>query len=309
MFFMITSFLFYGKLLASRGKDIDWLRLYVSRALRILPLYLVVLVLMVLLVFAATDFELRVSAVALIKDLLHWLLFTFFAARDLNGLPQTFVITAGVVWSLPFEWFFYFSLPLFAILAGARRSWLALGASLALVAVFFIYEKRLIHLAPFLGGIVAAYAVRNASLCKWAKSPVASLACLLLVAGVIANWSGSHNLTVTALLSIAFTLIAAGTNLFGLLSSSTSRFLGELAYGIYLVHGILLYFVMQWVLGRGAAAELSAHTHWAVIAAVTPILIMLAFVSYKFLERPSMDRVDVWSKCLRGSVAFRLGRV
>ncbi|MBH9577150.1 acyltransferase family protein [Inhella proteolytica] len=313
MFFMITSFLFYGKLLASRGKAVDWLRMYVSRVLRIVPLYLVVLALMTLAVFAATDFELRVGAMALAKDMLHWLLFTFFSTRDLNGLSQTFVITAGVVWSLPFEWFFYFSLPLLAIFAGARTTWLALGVSLALLIVFFTYEKRLIHLAPFLGGIVAAYAVRNANFRKWAKTPGASLGCLLLYSGVLAMWSGSHNLAVTGLLTIAFVHIAAGTNLYGLLSHPISRFLGDMAYGIYLLHGIFLYFVMQWVLGRGAAAGLSALAYWAVIAAMAPMLIMMAFASYKFIERPSMSRVDVWSRRLRWlsrlTIGARLRRV
>jgi cytochrome c oxidase assembly factor CtaG len=45
LFFMITGFLFYGKMLESRHQraPVDWLRLYVSRCLRILPLYLLVM--------------------------------------------------------------------------------------------------------------------------------------------------------------------------------------------------------------------------------------------------------------------------
>jgi peptidoglycan/LPS O-acetylase OafA/YrhL len=43
VFFMITGFLFYGKVLESKKNNIDWLRLYVSRCLRILPLFLLVM--------------------------------------------------------------------------------------------------------------------------------------------------------------------------------------------------------------------------------------------------------------------------
>src|SRR6478752_3618765 len=39
LFFMITAFLFGSKLLESGERPVDWLRLYVSRALRIMPLY------------------------------------------------------------------------------------------------------------------------------------------------------------------------------------------------------------------------------------------------------------------------------
>jgi len=49
IFFMITSFLFFSKLLQARAGSIDWIRLYVSRALRILPLYYAVLVLLLVL--------------------------------------------------------------------------------------------------------------------------------------------------------------------------------------------------------------------------------------------------------------------
>ena len=39
LFFMITAFLFGSKLLESGERPVDWLRLYVSRALRVMPLY------------------------------------------------------------------------------------------------------------------------------------------------------------------------------------------------------------------------------------------------------------------------------
>lgn len=41
MFFMITAFLFFSKITSNaHSKEFDWLRLYVSRFLRIAPLYL-----------------------------------------------------------------------------------------------------------------------------------------------------------------------------------------------------------------------------------------------------------------------------
>lgn len=39
LFFMITGFLFFSKMLDSRKSGVDWLRLYSSRFLRLTPLY------------------------------------------------------------------------------------------------------------------------------------------------------------------------------------------------------------------------------------------------------------------------------
>ena len=41
LFFMITGFLFWSKLLDGRARPIDWSRLYFSRLFRLVPLYLV----------------------------------------------------------------------------------------------------------------------------------------------------------------------------------------------------------------------------------------------------------------------------
>ena len=46
LFFMLTTTLFYGRLIDSRGRKLDWLKLYVSRILRLGPAYWVAMSLM-----------------------------------------------------------------------------------------------------------------------------------------------------------------------------------------------------------------------------------------------------------------------
>ena len=51
LFFMITGFLFYSKLInAHRHRSFDWERLYIARVLRLTPLYLFAVALMLFLV-------------------------------------------------------------------------------------------------------------------------------------------------------------------------------------------------------------------------------------------------------------------
>src|SRR5205823_3935296 len=56
LFFMITGFLFCSKLLRGRSELIDWRKLYVSRFLRLVPLYILAIALMVLTVCIITSF-------------------------------------------------------------------------------------------------------------------------------------------------------------------------------------------------------------------------------------------------------------
>ena len=73
-------------------------------------------------------FRLRVTTPRAVLDTLHWLSFTITAMPNLNLTPTPLI--AGQAWSLPYEWWFYLSLPLAGALLGTRsgRGWLIVGA-------------------------------------------------------------------------------------------------------------------------------------------------------------------------------------
>ena len=50
MFFMITAFLFYSKLLDAKKRGMDWGKLYLGRLRRIMPLYIFVVLLVFIVV-------------------------------------------------------------------------------------------------------------------------------------------------------------------------------------------------------------------------------------------------------------------
>ena len=84
LFFMITGFVFWSKLLDGRHQPIDWSRLYLSRALRLGPLYLVAVACVLLMSFGRAGFQLREAPAVVAEQTAQWLLFTIPGISSVN---------------------------------------------------------------------------------------------------------------------------------------------------------------------------------------------------------------------------------
>lgn len=304
LFFMITGFLFFSKLIEGRSREIDWVRLYVSRFLRLVPLYLLTVLLLLLLVCILSDGAVNESIPRLIVGTLRWLSFTAFGAPDLNGIEHTFIIVAGVTWSLPYEWAFYFSLPLLALAIGVRPNpaYVAVG----LLTFAFAARNPSFHYLSFMGGIAAAFLVRFDLIRRLAVNRLSSfIAASCLIATVI-TFPSAYGVQQFLLLTVFFVLIASGNGLFGFLLSPASRLLGEFAYSLYLIHGVLLFLTFKFVLGLERSRELSVEQHWAVVICVTPVLVALCFLTFTYIEYPAMRKIAGVTSWVR---SFNFGRV
>ncbi len=296
-FFMITGFLFFSKIIEGRKKDIDWTRLYVSRVLRLVPLYLIVMSALLVIVAYLSNGLLTEPITTIMKELVRWFSFTILGSPDINGIARTVTIVAGVTWSLPYEWFFYLSLPLLALTVRAIPPYPYIALGIVGVVGLILWAPASQHLLSFLGGILASILVRYRPFQEFAVKRSLSLAIIFCVATSVALFPSAYGLVPLGLLSIAFTLIACGNSLFGILTNPVSRMLGEMAYGIYLIHGITLFVVFSFVIGIPESRALSVVTHWLVVLGVTPILITICFLSFRFVESPAMQsttRVTAW---------------
>lgn len=311
VFFMITGFLFFSKLIDGRTKSIDWGRLFISRFLRLVPLYLFAMLLLFIIVAYLSGGILHETLPALIGNILLWLGFTIFGAPDLNGFPFTLII-AGVTWSLPYEWLFYFSLPLLALIVGVMPPipYLALGAACVAVIMtwnpqFHPYVQMTAPLLSFVGGISAALLVRWELFRQFAAQWFSSLIVLGCLVWVVAAYPSVNGPIPLLLLSVAFALVACGNNMFGTLTSPVSRTLGEMAYSLYLLHGILLFVVFSFILGKPQARELTPEFHWLWVAGVTPVLVLICFATFRFIESPAMQSTTSFTAWLRARLNLR----
>jgi peptidoglycan/LPS O-acetylase OafA/YrhL len=66
-------------------------------------------------VMFVAKWKLNIEVSELIKSIFGWIFFTITGTPNINGLSPTWIVNAGVVWSLPYEWLFYFTLPLISL--------------------------------------------------------------------------------------------------------------------------------------------------------------------------------------------------
>jgi peptidoglycan/LPS O-acetylase OafA/YrhL len=313
LFFMITGFLFFTKLLDARAGGVrdrmDWGRFFVSRFLRLMPLYVLAMVALLMIVALMSGGALAEPWPVLLKNTVRWLGLTILGAPDLNGVPNTFTIMAGVTWSLPYEVFFYGCLPLLAVLVGIRAPlpyWLIGLISAAGLAK---WQPMGCHLLAFLGGLVAAVLVRGAWFRRWAVGPVASVVLLACLACALTMFPSAYENRPLLLLAVAFALMAGGNGLFGVLLHPVSRFLGEMAYSIYLLHGMVLFVALAVVLGPETARGLSALQHWLLVVALVPVVVVMSFATFQFVERPAMAQTNAVTAWWRLHWQLARGRV
>lgn len=296
MFFMITGFLFMSKLINEREKGVDWIKLFVSRVLRIAPLYFTVVAIMIFLVLIETSFKLQVSWGTLIMDIFRWITFTVFGEPIVNNYDKTLLITSHVQWTLVYEWLFYLSLPLLAVMLKIRVPLVYIAASVALVTLFIFNMRNLFFPVAFLAGILTAMIFRFGNINLLLTHPAFSVIAIALVFWQGVNYpevSYQQPSKIPALcLSIAFVIIACGNDLFGILTTRTARYLGEISFGVYLLHGLILFTVFNYIVGLEQVKTLSTISYWALISVITVLIIVAATLTYRMIEAPAMKRVS-----------------
>ncbi len=289
-FFVITAFLFTTKLINSKTKQIDWTEYIKARFYRLFPMYFFSVLVIFFIVACLTDFTAQVPFVENLKSILSWIFFNVRKDLDINGLENSRILNAGITWTLPYEWVFYFLLPLIALFFKIKVNYKTLFVFLAAAAITMIINKSsLRHFIPFIGGICVALLIdskRFETVLKQKKYAV--LAIILLLISVYFFHSGRKPVPII-ITSVVFLIVASGNNFFGLLSSAFSRKFGQVTYSLYLIHGIVLYVLFNFVIGIEKAKELTDWEFWLVIAASVFPLIFICQLTFKYIELPLMN--------------------
>ncbi len=293
MFFMITGYLFWGKLLAEGGRP-DWLRLYTGRIFRIGPLYLFMFLVMLVIVFSYTGLQLKVPVFNLVKAIAKGLALGFFKGQpDVNGYPA-WLVASGVTWTLRFEWYFYLSLIVTSFIARTARLHLPFTiAGWAVCLAYVAWHNIPEPLAPrsvccllFFTGMGCA-SLEKAGLRLNLPKAAASVLVVLLIGTVLGMFSTANAAFPAVLIGLAFYLILSGANVFGLLAARAARRLGDVSYGIYLLQGLVLALILRNQHVRIFALESPAR-YWASVLFCALLLVSFATAAHVWIERPGI---------------------
>ncbi|MBZ5722027.1 MAG: acyltransferase [Acidobacteriia bacterium] len=302
LFFVLSGFLITGILLDSKHKPQYYRRFYTRRALRILPAYYLLLVLLALLHSASVGF-LGLSFVYLAN------------VTSLFGIPTDY----GPLWSLAVEEHYYIFWP--AVVQKLTPKRLAI-CSIALCVAIPILRAVSFRLGYTFGlasytwfvadGLAAGSLLAIVLRTSITRQQVVSLCTTLLVSGVILTVVGRpfgittrERLLGAALQHTLIDIVFGGILLFVLLVGTSShkryvnnsmlRFLGYLSYGLYLIH--LLAFRIYDKLSRYYWPQLQpsdGHFGLVVLRFVVAggFAIGLAYLSRKYFEETFLRLKD-----------------
>lgn len=300
LFFMTTGFLFYPRILNGL-RSVDWRTLYISRVFRIVPLLIFLLVAVSTLILARLDFHPNDSVKNTALGMLRWIV--CWDQPDLWGYRNSGQLGA-VLWSLWFEWLFYiFVLPACALamsLRGRAPSWIVPTALIGVsIGLRRFHLTALIDFLPLFGIGMIGFEIRNrptiSAMLTTRFATLIAFSCL--IAGAVLPSGPARML----LHGIFFICVASGCSLWGLLKTQGSRILGEVSYGIYVLHMLMLnilFVSFAGVIGRMQTIALPALMPVAAVA--TLFAATFAFLS---VERPGIRL----GKALAKEAASRVG--
>lgn len=284
-FFMITAVLFYGKLVTSRGKQ-NWVLLYKRRLMRLAPMYVIGVMIIVLVSFWHAGWAVNATSFENISAIACWTAFTACGSPDINGYPSTYLINAGVVWTLKYEWLFYFSLPVmaFAIRShlGASRALRIAGLITLIFACWWLDRYTTRFVMAFALGALAFELSEIQDLKTVLGQRQTSVLSISAAATALCLPLESFGPLQLLLVFIAFIPITCGTTWWGVLATRAARLLGDASYSVYLLHGIVLHIAFNsFVDGR------SPHV-WLWMPVLASFISVIAICCYIWIERPFM---------------------
>lgn len=299
MFFFVTGFLFWSKLIESPSGT-PFFAFIKTRARRILPAYFCSLTSALVILFWQYGLHARVSLSKLATQVFLWVLCGVpFGFPTINGLSASHITTAGVFWTLRIEWAFYLLVPFIGWFA--RKSRVLLYLLLCVLVNFAIPMDRLHYVAGklldlpymlahfsvpcFSVGILAAHTRRKWKLDMlrhWLCTPVAIV--LWLVAMFVAP--PRFGFIESGLLAPIFFMVVFGNDFHGLLTSRLLSFLGTISYSLYVMHGVVLYACTQSMNRFVELKSLDTLQYWFLVGLIGAMVIVVSSLTYRFVEYP-----------------------
>ncbi|MFC5283920.1 acyltransferase family protein [Pedobacter alpinus] len=311
LFFILSGFLITGSLLETRDEPHYFRNFWIKRTLRIFPLYYLVLIIILLPKQLFNIETISYTSWSYWFYVQNWV-YTF------NGIFPHGKATLNHFWSLAIEEQFYFLFP-FIVKYLPRKSLIGILLLFIIIAIGFryyffslnnigYYVATVSRLDALSIGAMLAYLVRyNISLLQKFTHLIFYSSLAYIVFAIVINqdlhFSNPHiatfGLTAFALFFGCILVYALATPKISFLSTvlnnSSLKFIGKIAYGLYVFHWILYVFM------KPPLEELIFETiHLSVASKVITSSIVfiasftLAYLSYYYFEKKVMGLKRVW---------------
>lgn len=282
IFFMITGFLFFDKLISSKG-SLSPREFFIKRIYRIAPMYYFAV--------AAAFLASSVYGLSRVDDIwgylslrLGWFTFNLFPYEGFTAHVKYGRITAGVFWTLAIEWKFYLILPLLTVFCGSLISaFVFVLVSTLFITYLFCFGVINPHdsslLLCFMAGMFSACLrnYNNSTVNNILKSWVVGVFSVYLICIAIIKYPDAYNPYVIVYYFLFFICVSNGNTLLGVMRFTPLRFIGLISYSIYLMHGIILNLSVHFM-GN-------AFGYKSMVFTAIPITIFICTTTYIFIER------------------------
>ncbi|WP_040364355.1 acyltransferase family protein [Commensalibacter intestini] len=237
-FFMISAYILTQKNIQT---TCGFIKFYINRFFRIAPMFWLSTS---ICLGTAIIFGSHIDYYSLLDKLCVWYdagLFLTDRKPDINNFDKTYFINAGVMWSLSWEWLLYFSLPILIVLRHKINSFI-ISQFLNFIAVYcisYLSYTWAVFILCFSLGMTARDIKPFIKIPKTANN-IIILLCLCII---FLRKTGPFDISTIVIEFILFVCICQGGDFFGILRSKGAVRLGEVSYSIYLLHGIVLFYM------------------------------------------------------------------
>ncbi len=289
LFFVLSGFLITRILLQSREQPNYFKNFYVRRALRIWPLYFIVLAIL----FAVTNH--RIPTLTFDENRLQWPVFAFYIQNVFyKQASELGPLALAITWSLAVEEQFYAIWPIVVRKLSIRTLTTVLVATIVVapvarfVAPRFGFDPYINPVCRFdamaMGGLLAIWTLTHQGWRAAATSKMWLILSLAVLAEVGCHFAGLTHYLSKTIASAAFTGLLAfalhSDRVIRILSNRTLRCFGKVSYCIYLAHPIIAAIVLMVLPGTGAGIRLLRVT------AIGGGTFAIAALSWRFFEEP-----------------------
>ena len=292
IFFSITSFLFFSKILLS-NKEIKFLEFILGRIKRIGPAYLLASVLIIISILIDSNFNVIEPVTNFIRHTLVFLL--SLGSIEVTSINQSNPndFGASVFWTLRYEWKFYLLIPIFAILYKYKY----VKNILAVTVLSYITFKALRnydslpHSLLFFPGILAAHLNMQQYKLSTKLQSFAKILCPTSILLIFILCKTIYTFTAFFLICIFFVTLfylPKKNYIYKFLELSSTIFIGTISYSIYLLHLIILSAAFSLLNQYHLISNLTAINFWIFILFLTYLTVFFSYLSFKYIEHPFM---------------------